>query len=133
MAVIEISFPGGAQVDAKVREFTVRTDQPDSAGGSNTAPTPFELFLASLGTCAGIYAVGFCEQRDITTEGLSLKMETFRNPETGLVGDVVMNLTVPKGFPTKYESAIIKSMELCAVKKHLAHPPSFKFHVLQSE
>lgn len=133
MAVIEISFPGGAKVDAKVREFVVRTDQPSAAGGDNSAPTPFELFLASLGTCAGIYAVGFCEQRDITTEGLALKMETFRDPDTGLVGNVTMSLTVPKGFPQKYEGAIVKSMELCAVKKHLMHPPKFKFDVLYEE
>lgn len=130
MAIIEIKFPGGAKVDAQVREFTVRTDQPESAGGENTAPTPFELFLASLGTCAGIYAVGFCEQRDITTEGLSLKMETIRDAETGLVGNVHMSLTVPLGFPEKYEKAIINSMELCAVKKHLMHPPHFKFNVI---
>lgn len=133
MAVIEVSFPGGARVDAQIREFVVRTDQPERAGGANTAPTPFELFLASLGTCAGIYAIGFCEQRDMTTEGLALKMETVRDSESGLVSDIVMSLTVPKGFPKKYEKAIIKSMELCAVKKHLMHPPRFAFELQYSE
>ena len=60
-----IDFPGGARVDAHFGPFTVMTDQPSKAGGEDSAPTPFALFLASLGTCAGIYVLGFCRQRNL--------------------------------------------------------------------
>ena len=55
-----IDFPGGKRVDAHYGDFTVKTDQPASGGGDGSAATPFALFLSSMGTCAGIYVLGFC-------------------------------------------------------------------------
>ena len=54
-----IEFPGKSKVDAHFGEFTVKTDQPVMGGGDGSAPSPFEMFLSSIGTCAGIYVVGF--------------------------------------------------------------------------
>ncbi len=58
-----IDFPGGSQVDAHFGPYTVNTDQPPMGGGEGSAPTPFAVFLSSIGTCAGIYVLGFCKQR----------------------------------------------------------------------
>ena len=66
-----IDFPGGARVDAHFGPYTVMTDQP-SMGMPGSAPTPFAVFLASLGTCAGIYVLGFCKQRGLPTEGIRI-------------------------------------------------------------
>src|SRR5512135_3419130 len=122
---MEITFPGGARVDANFGGFTLKTDQPVPGGGDGSAPTPFATFLASIGTCAGIYVLGFCRQRGLPTEGLKLvqRMETDR--ATGLVGKIALDIQLPPGFPDKYKAAIIKSAEQCAVKKHLEHPPVF--------
>src|SRR5690242_6208835 len=54
---IEVSFPGGKRVDARVGSFVVHTDQPADQGGEGGAVSPFDLFLASLATCAGIYVL----------------------------------------------------------------------------
>ena len=67
-----IDFPGGARVDAHFGLFTVGTDQPPQGGGEGSAPTPFELFLSSIGTCAGIYVLGFCRQRSLPTDGIRI-------------------------------------------------------------
>ncbi len=74
MALIEVSFPGGKKVDASIKGFTIPTDQPISSGGEGSAPSPFDLFLSSIATCAGIYALGFCESKGIDTTGLKLEM-----------------------------------------------------------
>jgi putative redox protein len=123
---MEITFPGGARVDARFNGFTIRTDQPVQGGGTGSAPTPFATFLASIGTCAGIYVLGFCKQRGLPTEGLKLvqRMETDR--ATGLVSKIALDIQLPPGFPDKYKAAVIKSAEQCAVKKHLEHPPAFE-------
>ena len=126
MALMEVTFPGGKKVDATIRGYTVRTDQPERAGGEGSAPTPFNLFLSSLGTCAGIYALGFCESKGILTEGLKLTMDIEKNPETKMISKITMNLSLPEGFPEKYEKAIIRSMNLCAVKQHMFQPPEFE-------
>ncbi len=120
-----IDFPGGLRVDAHYGSFTIKTDQPVQAGGDGSAPTPFNTFLASLGTCAGIYVLGFCRQRSIPTEGLKLiqRMEVDRT--TGMVAKVSLDIQLPPGFPEKYKDAVIRSAEQCAVKKHMEHPPIF--------
>jgi putative redox protein len=125
MAEMEIYFPGGNRVYADYGGFTIQTDQPARGGGEGSAPAPFDLFLASIGTCAGIYALGFMQQRGIDPTGSKLIMRTHRNPEAGLIDHIDLELTTPPGFPDKYRDAIINAMDLCAVKKHLAHPPGF--------
>jgi putative redox protein len=121
-----IDFPGGARVDAHFGPYTIPTDQPPMGGGEGAAPTPFALFLASLGTCAGIYVLGFCRQRNLPIEGLRILQRVHSNPATGMVEKVDLEIQLPPGFPEKYRQAVIHSAELCAVKKHLESPPHFE-------
>ena len=122
-----ISFPGGARVDAAGYDgLTIKTDQPPSGGGEGSAPTPFALFLASMGTCAGIYVLSFCQQRGIPTEDVRIRQSMEMDPMTHMVSQVNLNIDLPAGFPEKYKTALIKSAQLCAVKRHLENPPKFK-------
>ncbi len=116
-----ISFPGGARVDAQVGPHTVRTDQPPQS----SAPTPFALFLASIGTCAGIYVLGFCAQRGLPTNGIRIVQRTEKDPATGMIGAISLDIEVPPDFPAKYHDALVRAASQCAVKKHLEHPPAF--------
>ncbi len=122
---MEIYFPGGKRVYADFGPFTVETDQPVRSGGNESAPSPFDLFLASMGTCAGIYALGFMQQRGIDPQGAKITMRTHFNPAIGLIDKIDLELKTPPGFPDKYRDAIINAMDLCAVKKHLQQPPAF--------
>ena len=120
-----IDFPGGARVDAHFGQYTVHTDQPPQGGGDGSAPTPFAVFLASMGTCAGIYVLGFCRQRGLPTDGIRIVQRMHSNPMTGMVGKVDLEIQVPPSFPEKYRPSLVKSAELCAVKKHFEQPPTF--------
>ena len=121
-----IDFPGGAKVDAHFGPYTVKTDQPPAGGGEGSAPTPFAVFLASLGTCAGIYVLGFCRQRGLPTDGIRIIQRMYNDPGTGMVGKVEMEIQVPPSFPEKYLPSLVRSAELCAVKKHMENPPEFE-------
>ena len=121
----DLTFPGGLAVDANIAGFTIRTDQREMHGGGGTAPEPFNLFLASVATCMGFYAVRFCQQRDIDTTGLHMEMETERNPDTKMIGTIRVRTELPDGFPPKYVQAIERSMDQCAVKNHMFDPPTF--------
>jgi ribosomal protein S12 methylthiotransferase accessory factor len=123
---MEISFPGGKKVDAIFKGFTIKTDQSEKDDGEGSAPTPTFLFLASLGTCAGIYALNFCEKRKIDTEKLKLTLEFENDQKTHMIKKVKMRLALPPNFPEKYIPAIVKAMDLCYVKKHLHAPPEFE-------
>jgi putative redox protein len=121
-----IDFPGGARVDAHFGPFTVRTDQSPQGGGAGSAPTPFELFLSSIGTCAGIYVLGFCRQRSLPTDGIRIVQRIHPNHITGLVEKIDLEIQVPLSFPQQYHSALIHSAELCKVKKTLEQPPQIE-------
>jgi ribosomal protein S12 methylthiotransferase accessory factor len=133
MSFINVEFPGGMRVDARLKNHVIKTDQPVRAGGEGSAPSPFELFLGSLATCAGIYALGFCKNKGLSTEGLKLTMDLENNRETGMITKVSMNLELPEGFPEKYKDAIVRSMDLCAVKLHMHQPPSFEITTSSSK
>jgi putative redox protein len=114
-----IDFPGGLRVDAHFGPQTLHTDQPPES----SAPTPFATFLASIGTCAGIYVLGFCQQRGLPTENIRILQRMHTDPMTGLVDTIDLEIQLPASFPEKYRQAVIRSAEQCAVKKHLEHPP----------
>jgi putative redox protein len=121
-----IDFPDGARVDAHFGPYTVRTDQPPQGGGQGSAPSPFATFLASLGTCAGIYVLGFCRQRGIPTDGMRLIQRTEADPANGMIRKIQLDIQLPPSFPEKYKAAIIRAADQCAVKKHLEQPPAFE-------
>ena len=121
-----IDFPGGAKVDAHFGRFYVATDQRPHDGGEGSAPTPFEVFLSSIGTCAGIYVLGFCRQRNLPTDGIRIVQRVHLNRATGMVEKIELEIQVPPTFPAQYRSALIRSAELCKVKKTLEQPPQFE-------
>jgi ribosomal protein S12 methylthiotransferase accessory factor len=125
---IAVSFPGGVAVDAHVGGHVVHTDQPAPHGGG-TASAPFDLFLASIATCMGFYALRFCQERGIATEGLGLSLETVRDAEKKRLATIKVALTLPPGFPEKYTGAIQRAVDQCAVKKHMVEPPAFELTV----
>ena len=127
-----INFPGGARVDAHFGPYTIETDQPPHGGGQGSAPTPFATFLASIATCAGIYVLGFCQQRGITTEGLQIRQRLELNPLNGMVSKVLLDIQLPPDFPERYKSAVVRAADQCAVKKHFEYPPQFEVSAIQA-
>lgn len=123
---MEITFDGGKVVTAHVHGHSIKTDQPVGGGGDNTAPAPFELFLASIGTCAGIYVKSFCDNRNIPAENIKIIQNTEYNKETGLPSNIVLDIQLPADFPEKYKASLINVAGLCKVKKSIANPPVFE-------
>ncbi|MFQ5538465.1 MAG: OsmC family protein [Gemmatimonadota bacterium] len=116
---MEIVFPGGQRVDAVMGNMVVPTNQDGSA------PAPFGLFLASIGTCAGIYVLSFCQHRGLPTEGIKMVQRMHMNPFTRMLNQVDLDIIVPPEFPEKYHAALIRAADQCAVKKHMEEPPVF--------
>jgi len=123
---MEVTFDGGKVITAHLNGHTIRTDQPVKAGGGNSAPAPFELFLASIGTCAGIYVKSFCDQREIPSENIRIIQSVEFDKETRLPSNIKLDIQLPADFPDKYKSAVINAAELCLVKKTINHPPQFE-------
>jgi ribosomal protein S12 methylthiotransferase accessory factor len=123
---MEITFDGGKVVTAHTRGHRIKTDQPLDNGGGNEGPTPFDLYLASIGTCAGVYVKSFCDNRKIPTDNIRIIQKTEFDMETGLPVDITIDIQLPADFPEKYRESVINVAELCKVKKSISKPPVFK-------
>jgi ribosomal protein S12 methylthiotransferase accessory factor len=123
---MEITFDGGKVITAHSQGHIIKTDQPLDNGGGNSAPTPYDLFLASIGTCAGIYVKSFCDNRKIPAEGIKIIQSYEWNKETGLPIKIKLDIKLPADFPEKYKASLIHVAELCKVKKTIADPPEFE-------
>jgi putative redox protein len=125
---ITITFPGGKKVNAEVNGMVIPTDQPKLQGGDNSAPSPFLHFLASIGTCAGIYVLSFCQERKIPTDRITLseRLEYTTVDGKSTLSKNVLDINVPPDFPEKYHKALIKVADQCAVKKTMMNPPLFE-------
>ena len=126
---IAISFEGGKKVASTFESgLQMMTDQAIENGGEGSYPEPFACFLGSIGTCAGIYVLEFCNARKIPTEKVSLtqNIEFELDPQgKRRVSKVSMTINLPPEFPERYQKAIVKAAELCSVKKAIMHPPEF--------
>ena len=121
---MEINFPGGKKVDAIYKGFTIKTDQPEQEGGEGTSPEPFSLFLASIGTCAGIYVLSFCQKRNINTDGVKMILKTEKNKETHMINKISIEIQVPKDFPDNYKPLLNTFLKHCDLVKFAEYQPS---------
>lgn len=126
MAIMEVTLDGGKVVTAHINGKTIKTDQSAKHGGGGTAPEPFELFLASIGTCAGFYVKSFCDQRGIPAENIKIIQSVEFDPEKRVPSAIKLNIQIPSDFPEKYKSAVINAAELCLVKKTINNAPEFQ-------
>jgi len=126
MKHLEITLDGGKVITAHLDGHTIRTDQPVDNGGGNTAPAPFDLFLASIGTCAGIYIKSFCDNRGLPSEGIKIAQSLEYGDDKKIPSSINLDIQLPAGFPEKYRDAVINAAELCLVKKTINNKPDFK-------
>jgi len=122
---MEIVFEGGKIVTALYNGHAIKTDQPSDNGGGDSAPAPFDLYLASIGTCAGIYVKSFCDKRGIPTDKIRIFQKMVWDEKTDLPLDITIEIQLPHDFPEKYREPVINAAELCKVKKSIANPPVF--------
>jgi len=130
---MEIVFPGGKRVDALNGDFVIKTDQKKVHGGEESAPQPFDLFLASMGTCAGIYVLEFCQARNIPTDGAKILLSVERDSKKKMLSKVSLDIVLPPEFPEKYRRAVVNAAELCSVVKHLEDPPMVEVRTTTAE
>ena len=121
---MEIFLKENQKVEVHTRGHVIKTDQPIMSGGEDSAPSPFELFLASIGACAGFYVKTFCKQRGLPHENIKLVQKMHKNDQN-MIGTVEIKIIVPADFPEKYRPLLVKAANACSVKKHIANAPEF--------
>jgi ribosomal protein S12 methylthiotransferase accessory factor len=129
----EVTLEGGKRVATRIGDHLIMTDQPAKQGGDNSAPAPYDLFIASIGTCAGFYVQAYCESKGIDSSGIRITLSLKRDPKTKQIGGFVTRILVPPGFPEKLHPVLQKVAAQCAVKKTIMNNPEFIVETVAAE
>jgi len=123
---IKIELLENQKLMAKFDAFSILSDQPAENHGENSAPSPFDYFLASTAMCAGYFTKAYCRPRNISTEGIEIKQTTTRNPENKYQIHFKIEVKFPEHINTKDREGILRSIEGCTVKKAIMNSPTFE-------
>jgi uncharacterized OsmC-like protein len=121
---MRVEHRGGDQFEINVRGHLVRVDQPVRDGGADTAPTPTELFIASLASCVAFYARRFLARHDLPTEGLAVEASFEMGSKPARVAGIEVRLIVPEGVPAERQAALLAVASHCTVHNTLESAPA---------
>jgi ribosomal protein S12 methylthiotransferase accessory factor len=130
---LKVTLEGGKRVATQIGNHRIVTDQPVKNGGGDSAPAPFDLFIASIATCVGFYIQAYCESKGIDSTGIDIALRTERDPATKLINRFVTTIRVPPELPERLYPALQKVAEQCAVKKTIKAHPEFIVETVLSE
>lgn len=123
----------GQQLKANFGKHEIISDQGFSVGGSEEYPEPFEYFLASMALCATFYMRKFCQQREISTDGLNVIQHNENVYEDNKYKKkLTLSVELPEGFPSKYRKALLAAGNTCTVKKVIQEMPDFDIEIVES-
>jgi putative redox protein len=120
---LEVDLAQGFRFKAVCRNHEVITDQSEKEGGTDQAMTPAELFIASLGTCIGVYAVRFCRRHNLPTEGLKVSMDWTVVKDPVRIGSVKAEIHYPHDIPDAERQGLLRMAEACFVHESIVHKP----------
>jgi putative redox protein len=126
--MIAVTYAGGDRLRIDVRGHELSADQPVRDGGEDTAPTPTELFLASLTACVAFYAERFLRRHQLSTEGLRVSCEYGWATNPSRVGEIDLAVEAP-GVTAAKREAFTRVIEHCTVHNTLEHPPALRIRV----
>lgn len=121
---LKVTLEGNKKVSTKIGDHVIMTDQPEKNGGSNSAPAPYDLFLASIATCAGFYVQSYCDNKDLDASGIEISLTVKRDDKQAING-FITTIHVPETIPEKLHGALKKVAQQCAVKKTIMTNPEF--------
>jgi uncharacterized OsmC-like protein len=127
---INIQHKGGMGFRVNIREHTIISDQPKDKGGMNEGPTPAELFVASLGSCIGVYAIWFCQKNKISYEAMKLNLVWAKSTTPpARIEQIDVTVSLPDGCPEALKKGLHEQVEKCLVHNTITNPPEINITV----
>ncbi len=123
MGAVTVRHVGGDRFTVDVRDHTLSVDQPLVDGGEDTAPTPTELFVASLTSCVAYYARRYLARHELPTEGLTVTADYTLALRPARVSRVSIDIALPDGVPAQRRDALLAVASHCTVHNSLTDPP----------
>jgi len=120
---MRVEHRGGDQFDISVRGHVITVDQPVKDGGDDTAPTPTELFVASLASCVAFYARRYLARHSLPTEGLAVEATFDMGSRPARVAGITLRVILPDGVPAERRDPLLAVATHCTVHNTLETTP----------
>lgn len=75
MAALTATNQLNFQVNMQAGSFSILADEPESVGGDNQGPSPFELLLASLAACTAMTVRMYAKRKQWPVESIKLSLD----------------------------------------------------------
>jgi uncharacterized OsmC-like protein len=123
--LVEVAFVAGESYEALVRGHRIAVDQPADSGGNDNAPTPVELFVASLATCVAFYAGSYLTRHGYGRDNLTVSAGfAMASDHPARVCEIRVTVRVPASVPAKHRPALRAVARHCTVHNTLISEPS---------
>lgn len=126
---VSVEHLGGVQFEIKARQHTIACDQPPENGGYDEGMTPPELLLASLGSCAGFYAVMYLKKHKLSTQGTRVHVSAEKAKAPARMEDFRITVDVPADFTDEQKKGIEDAVHHCLIHNTLLNPPKISLEV----
>lgn len=123
LPTVSVTHLGGDKFEIAVRGHRFTVDQPEAMGGEDTAPTPTELFVASLASCSAFYARRYLSRHDLPIEGLRVETSYEMGTRPSRVTSFDVKVHLPAGVPEDRHKALLAMIDHCTVHSTLVHEP----------
>ena len=121
---LEVTHVNGDAYEVDIRGHRILVDQPLEAGGTDTAPTPTELFAASLATCVAFYAGRYLHRHGLPRRGLRVRTEfTMASDRPARVDTVRLVIVPPPALSATRHAALLAVASHCTIHNTLRSAP----------
>ena len=132
MGTLTVTHLDGDRFRIGIRGHEILVDQPVADGGADTAPTPTELFVASLTACVGFYAHRYLARHGLPVAGLGVTADYATATQPARVSDINISIQVPDGVPEERLGALLAVASHCTVHNSLTVPPTVSIVLVES-
>lgn len=126
---VDVVFPDEQTIKARCKELVFEIGLPPDMGGDPDAYGPFDLLLSGLALCTGHQVRAFLQERGLPIDQAGLVVSAERSPDSHLLEKISFELRVPEELPEKYDDAVMRAAEKCAVKQQLGCRPECQVSV----
>ncbi|MBK8047581.1 MAG: OsmC family protein [Anaerolineales bacterium] len=133
MGKITTFYKGDMLFESKLGNHSILIDVPANMGGSDRAPTPPELFVASLGSCVGAFVAHYCNNAGIDTRDMSVDVSFDKVEDPTRLTNVKITVKMPHGACGRRKEALRRVAEHCPVHETINTIEGVEFELLGSE
>ena len=118
----------GKKFETIIGRHRIISDQPASLGGTDAGATPPELLLASLGACAGHYAVEYLRARSLPVTDLEIRVSAEKGTQPARLVSFRVEVSLP-GIEERHQQGLLRSVKACLIHNTLKASPAVEVEV----